>query len=77
MENGLMSHHESPHDSPRLLTVAEVAERLNISVRAVFVHIANGDLPRVKFGHRTVRVLESDVEAFIADLRSPGQKGGW
>ena len=70
-----MGHHEHPNESPRLLTVAEVAERLNISIRAVFVLIANDELPRVKIGHRTVRVLESDVQAFIDDLRGPGQRG--
>ena len=68
---------EELNEPSRLLTVSDVAERLNISVRSVFAHIAEGDLPRVKFGHRTVRILESDVEAFVNGLRRAGQKGGW
>ena len=64
-------------EATRLLTVNEVADVLRISVRAVFQHIAEGNIPRLKFGHRTTRILRSDLEKFIDDRRTPGQRRGW
>ena len=69
-----MDSHERETPS-RLLTVREIADRLRISVRAVFQHIAAGSLTRLKLGHRTTRILESDLEEFIDNLRAPEQKG--
>jgi excisionase family DNA binding protein len=50
---------------PRLLTVAEAAERLNTGERFVRRIIFDGRLPKTKVG-RHVRVDEEDLERFIS-----------
>lgn len=54
---------KGPSDS-KLLTVEEVAERLNVSVRNVRHHVYSRRLPIVKIG-RLVRIDERDLEDFI------------
>lgn len=55
----------------RLLTAAEVAERLGYSERYVWRLGREGALPRVKVpGRKYVRFCEADVEAFVATGRS-------
>lgn len=61
----------------RLLTVAEVAERLRVHPITVRRHIKSGRLRAVRVG-RSVRVRESDVEALLkpamaSDVRAPYQ----
>jgi excisionase family DNA binding protein len=52
------------------LTIADVAERLNVSTKTVARRINSGDLPAHRFGPRTVRISESDLKAFAALRRS-------
>lgn len=54
----------------RLLTAAEVAERLGYSERYVWKLGREGVLPRVKVpGRKYVRFCETDVDRFIRALR--------
>lgn len=53
------------------LTIADVAERLNVSTKTVARRINSGDLPAHRFGPRTVRISESDLKAFAALRRIP------
>lgn len=48
------------------LTIAEVAQRLNVSTKTVIRRINSGDLPAHRFGPRSVRISESDLKAFAA-----------
>jgi excisionase family DNA binding protein len=54
------------------LTVAEVAERLKLNPQTVRNWIDRGELAAVRLGSRRVRVLESELERFIAES-SPAQ----
>ena len=57
-------------DLGRLLTAAEVAERLGYTERYVWKLGREGVLPRIKLpGRKYVRFAESDVEAFVASCR--------
>jgi len=49
----------------RLLTVAEVAELVQMAEGSVYRWISQGKLRHVKLGHRAVRVRASDLEEFI------------
>lgn len=49
----------------KLLKAEDVARVLNISRTAAY-RLMRGELPAVKFGGTTVRVRQSDLEAFIA-----------
>lgn len=53
---------------PRLLPLAEIAKRLCVCRRTVQNWIASGELPSRKRGNRYVRVLESDLLAFIDNM---------
>ena len=53
----------------QLLLISIVAERMALSERSVRTLIALGKLPVVRVGARAVRVLETDLEAFIAARR--------
>jgi excisionase family DNA binding protein len=66
-----MSDPKNPRTSREPLhTAAEVAERLNISIRSVRRMIADGRLPIVRLGH-LVRVRPEALEALItgSDIR--------
>jgi excisionase family DNA binding protein len=52
---------------PRLLTVAEVAKLLNVSVRKVWGLLASNKLKRVKLGKRTTRVRQSEVDRIVEE----------
>jgi excisionase family DNA binding protein len=57
-------------DSGRLLTAAEVAERLGFTERYVWRLGRDGVLPRIKLpGRKYVRFAEEDVDEFIAAAR--------
>jgi len=54
----------------RLLTVADVQERLSVSRDTVGRLIASGDLTPVRIG-RAVRIANADVDEFIARCKPP------
>ena len=53
----------------KFLTVAEIAERLNVSTRTVQRFIAIGRLPVHRFG-RSIRISETDFQELLAKCRS-------
>jgi excisionase family DNA binding protein len=55
--------------APRLLTVADVAERLQFSEKHVRRLIEAGEIPAVRIG-RLVRVSEDDLTLFIRRNRT-------
>jgi excisionase family DNA binding protein len=59
----------------KLLTIRELAERLNISVGTAYHWLSGGRLKCVRFSKRCVRFRESDVEELLKQLtdrrRSP------
>jgi excisionase family DNA binding protein len=60
--------HENVHHKPvAALTVAQAAERLNCSKRQTWRLIESGQLRTVKFGPRTTRVPESEVERVMRE----------
>ena len=61
-------------DNERLLTAAEVAERLGFTERYVWRLGREGVLPRIKLpGRKYVRFAEEDVDNFVAAARrQPG-----
>jgi excisionase family DNA binding protein len=62
------THHEplSVHD---LLTVQEVADRLNVSVRTVYRLLSRGELPQpVRFNRKLVRWKRCDMDRYIDSL---------
>jgi excisionase family DNA binding protein len=50
--------------APRLLTIKDVAERLQVSPRTIHRVVANGDLTVIRIG-RAVRVSEEALKAFL------------
>ena len=53
--------------TPRFLTLADVAETLNISAAQTYALVRSGDLPAIKIGGRGQwRVEASALEEFIA-----------
>lgn len=55
--------------APRFLTLADVAEVLNISAAQAYALVRNGDLEAVKIGGRGVwRVEAARLEEYIARL---------
>jgi excisionase family DNA binding protein len=61
---------DAPHGVGRLLTAAEVAERLGYSERYVWRLGREGVLPRVKLpGRKYVRFCEADVQRLIEHSR--------
>ncbi|TVP80231.1 MAG: helix-turn-helix domain-containing protein [Puniceicoccaceae bacterium] len=58
------------NNQDRLLTVQDVAERLSLSVRAVYRLIAEKQLPQpVKLG-RASRLYTSDISRYLDSLRN-------
>ena len=57
-----------PQVAPQLLTIPEVAERLEISELTVHRMACRGDLPAVRIGGR-VAVIERDLAQWIEDHR--------
>ena len=56
-------------DQRRFLTLADVAETLNISASQAYALVRNGDLPAIKIGGRGQwRVEASELEAYIARM---------
>lgn len=57
------------HQHDELLTVEQVTEILNIGRTTVYELINSGELPSITI-RRCRRVLRSDLDAYIARLRS-------
>ena len=54
---------------PRFLTLADVAETLNISASQTYALVRNGDLPAIKVGGRGQwRVEATELEVYIQRL---------
>jgi excisionase family DNA binding protein len=49
----------------RFLTVPEVAERLNVKESFIRRLVFEKRVPYTKFGNRTLRIAEDDLDAFI------------
>ena len=66
-----MTRHLAPHRSSvdELLTVQQVAARLQVSVRTVRRWISDGLLPCTRLGARCVRVSTGELAAFLARSR--------
>ncbi len=64
---------QSFDDSDQLLTVEQVCEILQMSRAAVYGMIRRGELPCVHMG-RAVRLLSSDVRAFVLMHAKKGKK---
>lgn len=54
----------------QLLTTEEVAETLKVGKRYVYDLIRNKQLKVVNFGHRTKRIRQSVLDAFIAQAEA-------
>jgi excisionase family DNA binding protein len=55
--------------APRFLTLADVAETLNISASQAYALVRNGDLPAIKVGGRGQwRVEAAELETYIARM---------
>lgn len=59
--------------APRLLTVPEAAERMNVQVRFVRHLISERRLPFTKLG-RLVRISEADIHAFLEENRVEAER---
>lgn len=57
----------------RLLSVAEVANRLGVHTDTVRAHIKNGRLMQIKLSPRCLRIDPASVERFIRESAGGGQ----
>lgn len=57
--------------SPDLLTVAETAETLRLSVSAIYKMLEEGTLPGFRIGPKNggVRVARTDIDAYLASRK--------
>ena len=53
-----------------LLTVAEAAERLRVTTRFIRMLIADGTLPAMRLGRRSIRLRREDVDQVLRPMRS-------
>jgi excisionase family DNA binding protein len=51
------------------LKVPEVAEELNIPRSRAYELVANGGLPAVRIGERSIRVNRAELERFLLETR--------
>lgn len=51
------------------LTVPEVAQELQIPRTRAYMLIANGELPAVRIGERSIRVNRAELERFLLESR--------
>jgi excisionase family DNA binding protein len=60
---------------PRFLTLADVAEALNISASQTYALVRSGDLPAIKIGGRGQwRVEREQLESYITRLYADTRK---
>lgn len=66
-----MEPRDAKENSPRFLTLADVAEILNTSSAQVYALVRRGDLPAIKIGGRGQwRVESSQLEGYIERMYS-------
>ncbi|MGA1860594.1 helix-turn-helix domain-containing protein [Azospirillum sp. 11R-A] len=53
-----------PSRPPALLTIPDVADRLQVSIKTVRRWIVSGDLPTVRLG-RQIRIQPKDLDIFL------------
>ena len=61
---------ESPQATPKLLTVREVAERLQVSIWTAYRKVESGEIPAVKLGPgrmAPVRVDPAELQAWLTE----------
>lgn len=65
----------SHHDSVRLYSVKDAAERISMSERWLYLRIAAGEIPVVELGgtRAKTRIRADDLQAFI-DSRTHGRR---
>lgn len=51
-----------------LLTVAEAADRLRVTTRYIHMLIADGTLPAMRLGRRSIRLRKDDVDHVLRPL---------
>ncbi|KQY23523.1 hypothetical protein ASD16_13495 [Cellulomonas sp. Root485] len=56
---------------PEFVSVAEIAEELQVTDRFVRKLIADGELQAVRVGRRLVRVRRGDLEAILRPVAGP------
>ena len=68
-----------PAETNEMLTVKQVAERLNVSIQLVYQEIADGVLGHHRFGKRAIRVSEEQLAAYAAQTKqeSEPETEGW
>jgi len=59
----------------KLLTVADLAERLKIAPGSIYHWVAQGRLPCIRFSKRCLRFRESEVSSLLDELGDPGSRG--
>jgi excisionase family DNA binding protein len=64
------------HSDVQLLTLSQVADRLQVSLSDVRRKIRSGILPSVRLGPRQVRVLVSDLQVYVKSRRRPLYRDG-
>jgi excisionase family DNA binding protein len=55
---------------PQAYRVRDAAAILNISQRSLWRMVATGEVPCVRYGPQTVRILASDLRAFVQSKRT-------
>jgi excisionase family DNA binding protein len=68
----VLTRAQGPLEVPRLLTPAQVAERLAVSRSAIYAWVRAGHLPAIYVG-RLPRFAEADVLQFITSRRRTPQ----
>jgi len=72
----LQKNHAVPPTDATLLTVAETAAILRLSVSCIRAWILERRIPYIKIHNKAVRIRRSDVDALIArSLITPLEKG--
>lgn len=71
-----MTHDDefSASEGPPLLTVEQVAVRLQVSSKSVRHYIKQGRLQVIQLSERKQRISETDLEQFIDDMREQHSK---
>ena len=72
------SGHLTIHRGDFVLTIAEVAERLRVSLACAYGLVENGKLScfRIGLGRGTIRVSEEQLEAYLTRSEKRGTSGG-
>ncbi len=71
-----MTHDEEflASEGPALLTIEQVAVRLQVSSKSVRRYIKEGRLQVIRLSERKLRISEADLEKFIDDMREQHSK---